>query len=133
MRATPKHPGTVAFVGAGPGDPGLLTLRAVDVLGRADVVIADEHPTTDLTRHCRADVTIVDLSVIEADRALTKAERAKTVVDAAKSGKSVVRLLVGDPLFDGDGAEEAAACAKAKLTVEVVPGVPVAAAVPTSL
>src|SRR5207237_4122383 len=77
------------------------------------------------------DVTIVDLSAVEADRALTKAERAKVVVDAAKGGRSVVRVLHGDPLFDGDGAEEAAACAKAKLTVEVVPGVPVAAAVPT--
>jgi uroporphyrinogen III methyltransferase/synthase len=135
MRATPKTTGpkitgAVAFVGAGPGDPGLLTLRAVDLLGRADVVIADELPTSDLTRHCRADALIVDLSAVEADRPLTKAERAKVVVDAVKSGKSVVRLLAGDPMFDGDGAEEAAACTKAKLSVEVVPGVPVAAAVP---
>jgi uroporphyrinogen III methyltransferase/synthase len=131
MRSTPKHAGTVAFVGAGPGDPGLLTLRAVELLGRADVVIADELPTTELTRHCRADAAIVDLSAIEADRPLTKAERAKSVVDAARSGKTVVRLHAGDPLLDGDGAEEAAICTKAKLTVEVVPGVPIAAAVPT--
>jgi uroporphyrinogen III methyltransferase/synthase len=131
MRATPKHAGTVAFVGAGPGDPGLLTLRAVDLLGRADVVVADEQLSVELTRHCRADVTIVDLSAVEADRPLTKAERAKSVVDLAKSGKTVIRLLVGDPLFDGDGAEEAAACAKAKLAVEVVPGVPLAAGVPS--
>ncbi|HTC69246.1 MAG TPA: SAM-dependent methyltransferase, partial [Acidothermaceae bacterium] len=135
MRATPKTTspkitGAVAFVGAGPGDPGLLTLRAVDLLGRADVVIADELPTSDITRHCRADVVIVDLSAVEADRPLTKAERAKAVVDAAKAGKTVVRLLTGDPMFDGEGAEEAAACTKAKLSVEVVPGVPVAAAVP---
>jgi len=131
MRSTAKHPGTVAFVGAGPGDPGLLTLRAVDLLGRADVVIADEALSVDVRRHCRADVVLIDLSVVEADRSLTKAERAKTVVDAARSGKSVVRLLAGDPLFDGDGAEEAAACSKAKLTLEVVPGVPIAVAVPT--
>jgi uroporphyrinogen III methyltransferase / synthase len=127
--AAPRHLGTVAFVGAGPGDPGLLTLRAVELLARADVVIADEPLSADLTRHCRVDVTIVDLSA--GDRSQTLADRSKAIIDAAKGGKSVVRLLMGDPLFDGDGAEEAAACAKAKLGVEVVPGVPVAAAVPT--
>ena len=74
---------------------------------------------------------MLDLSAIDAERSLTVAERAKAIVDAAKTGKRVVRLVMGDPLFDGDGADEAAACAKAKLIVEVVPGVPVAAAVPT--
>jgi uroporphyrinogen III methyltransferase / synthase len=127
--AAPRHLGTVAFVGAGPGDPGLLTLRAVELLARADVVIADEPLSSDLTKHCRAEVTIVDLSA--GDRSQTLADRTKAIVDASKGGKTVVRLLTGDPLFDGDGAEEAAACAKAKLGVEVVPGVPVAAAVPT--
>ena len=72
---------------------------------------------------------MIDLSA--GDRSQTLADRAKAIVDATKGGKTVVRLLAGDPLFDGDGAEEAAACAKAKLGVEVVPGVPVAAAVPT--
>ena len=126
-----RNLGTVAFVGAGPGDPGLLTLRAVDLLGRADVVIADEPLSADLTRHCRADVTDHRPVGVEADRSLTKAERAKASSMPPRAGKSVVRLLAGDPLFDGDGAEEAAACTKAKLGVEVVPGVPVAAAVPT--
>ncbi len=74
-------------------------------------------------------MAVLDLSAIDAS--LTVAERAKAIVDAAKTGKRVVRLVMGDPLFDGDGADEAAACAKAKLIVEVVPGVPVAAAVPT--
>jgi len=127
--AAPRLLGTVAFVGAGPGDPGLLTLRAVELLARANVVIADEPLSSDLTKHCRADVTLIDLSA--GDRSQTFADRTKTIVDATKGGKTVVRLLMGDPLFDGDGAEEAAACAKAKLGVEVVPGVPVAAAVPT--
>jgi uroporphyrinogen III methyltransferase/synthase len=125
----PRQLGTVAFVGAGPGDPGLLTLRAVELLARADVVIADEPLSSDLAKHCRADATIVDLSA--GDRSQTLADRTKAIVDAAKGGNGVVRLLMGDPLFDGDGAEEAAACAKSKLGVEVVPGVPVAAAVPT--
>jgi len=127
--AAPRNLGTVAFVGAGPGDPGLLTLRAVELLARANVVIADEPLSADLTKHCRADVIVIDLSA--GDRSQTLADRTKVIVDATKGGMSVVRLLMGDPLFDGDGAEEAAACAKAKLGVEVVPGVPVAAAVPT--
>jgi len=129
MRSMPKQAGTVAFVGAGPGDPGLLTLRAVELLGRAEVVVADAPLPYEITRHCADDVTIVDLSAVESDRPLTTAERAKAVVDAAKSGKSVARLIAGDPLFDGQGSEEAAACAKAKIVFEIVPGVPVAAAV----
>jgi uroporphyrinogen III methyltransferase / synthase len=130
MRSMPKHAGTVAFVGAGPGDPELLTLRAVELLGRADVVVADAPPAPDIARHFRDEVTVIDLSAVS-DQPLTKAERAKAVVDAAKSGKSVARLLAGDPLFDGEGADEAAACAKAKIAFEIVPGVPVAAAVPS--
>src|SRR5207237_7518958 len=89
------------------------------------------YPCPSFRRHCRDDVSVLDLSAVDAERTLTVAERAKAIVDAAKTGKRVVRLLMGDPLFDGDGADEAAACAKAKLIVEVVPGVPVAAAVPT--
>jgi uroporphyrinogen III methyltransferase/synthase len=131
MRAMPKHSGTVAFVGAGPGDPGLLTVRAAELLGRADVVVVDSAPLPEISRHFRADAAVVDLSADEPQRPRTAAEKAKAVVDAAKGGKVVVRLLAGDPLFDGDGSDEVAAVAKAKLGFEVVPGVPVAAAVPT--
>jgi uroporphyrinogen III methyltransferase/synthase len=131
----PKQAGTVAFVGAGPGDPGLLTLRAVELLGRAQVVVTDVTPSEEIARHLAADVNIVDLSATAGDdgvaAAPTKAARAKAVVDAAKSGASVVRLLAGDPLLDGQGADEVTACAKAKITFEIVPGVPVAAGVPT--
>jgi len=132
MRSMPKQAGTVAFVGAGPGDPGLLTLRAVELLGRADVVVSDTVPGPEISRHFKDDVSIVDLSAIagQAAKARTVSERAKPITDAAKAGKTVVRLLAGDPFFDGEGADEAAACAKAKLLFEIVPGVPVAAAVP---
>jgi len=109
----------------------LLTLRAAELLGHADVVVTNAPLSLETARHLRDDATVVDLSMVEADRPLTKAERAKAVVDAAKAGKRVVRLVAGDPLFDGDGADEAAACAKAKLPFEIVPGVPVAAAVPS--
>jgi len=109
----------------------LLTLRAVELLGRADVVISDAPPIPEIARHFRDDVIVVDLSAGEPSQPPTKAERTKAVVDAAKSGKSVVRLLMGDPLLDGEGTDEATACAKAKIAFEIVPGVPVAAAVPS--
>lgn len=135
MRSMPKQAGTVAFVGAGPGDPGLLTLRAVELLGRAQVVVADSALSPEVARHLPADASIVDLSAAAGDGAAsgapTKAARAKAVLDAAKSGAAVVRLIAGDPLLDGQGADEVAACAKAKIAFEIVPGVPVAAAVPS--
>jgi uroporphyrinogen III methyltransferase/synthase len=116
-------PGTVAFVGAGPGDASLLTLRAVEALAAADVVVADHVPRTGVLAHCRPDVDIVDASHGDDGAPLTAALRAKLVVDAAKSGRAVVRLMDGDPALFGGLGDEAAACVKAKLPFEVVPGV----------
>ncbi len=133
MSSLPKQPGTASFVGAGPGDPALLTVRAVELLGRADVVVVDAMPERAIARHFRDDAAVVDLSAIAAerpDRPLTKSDRAKPVLDAVKSGKNAVRLLPGDPLFDSQGADEIAVCAKAKIPFEIVPGVPVAVGVP---
>jgi len=131
MRSTPKPAGTVAFVGAGPGDPALLTLRAAELLGRADVVVTDAAPVAELTRLFRDDAAVVELFSDDEGGARSAAERAKAVTEPAKAGKSVVRLLAGDPFFDADGADEIAACAKAKLPFEIVPGIPVASGVPS--
>ena len=123
----------MAFVGAGPGDPGLLTVRAAELIARADVLIADGVPAPEVVRRLSPDATLVELSAQAADRGdrpHTVAERAKIVADAAKSGQSVVRLLPGDPLLDGPGGDEIAAFAKSKLAFEIVPGVPVATGVP---
>ncbi len=133
MKSMPKHPGTVAFVGGGPGDPGLLTLRGAELLGRADVVVVDAPPEPELMSYFRDGASVVDLSAVESAKPLTKAERCKRIVDAAKSGKTVVRLVVGDPLVDGGhvgSTDEILACAKAKLVFEIAPGVPVAIGVP---
>ena len=123
--------GEVAFVGAGPGDEGLLTLRAVDRLRAADVVITDQ-PGREalLAAHCRPDVEVVDASFGEDGQPLTRASRAKIVVKAARGGRSVVRLMDGDPTMFTGLAEEIAACRKDDVPFEVVPGVTAATAVP---
>jgi uroporphyrinogen III methyltransferase / synthase len=123
--------GSVAFVGAGPGDDALLTLRAVDRLGEADVVVLDQLPReTMIARHCRPDVEVLDAGFGEDGQPMTRAGRAKLVVTAARSGHRVVRLLDGDPATFTGLAEEIAACRKHALPFEVVPGVSAALAVP---
>ncbi len=122
--------GSVAFVGAGPGDPGLLTLRAVELFRTADAVVLDGE-TDDLPlRYCRPDVEIIRNSLSEDDQLLAHAAQAKLMVSAANTGKSVVRVLDGDPSIYGGVAEEAAVCAKAGIPFEIVPGVSSATAVP---
>jgi len=137
-RVTPS--GHVSFVGAGPGDPGLLTLRAVELLRAADVVIADrgeEH--AELVRQVRVapdgtplpEVEVVDGTGATVGTPLTTAARAKLVVKHARSGARVVRLLAGDPFSDATGPEEAQVCRRSGIDFEVVPGIPTASAVPT--
>ena len=137
-RVTPQ--GHVSFVGAGPGDPGLLTLRAVELLRAADVVIADRlDQHADLVRSVRTaadgsalpDAEIVDGLGSGEGTPLTAAARAKLVVKHARTGARVVRLLAGDPFSDSTGPEEAQACRRSGIDFEVVPGVPTASAVPT--
>jgi uroporphyrinogen III methyltransferase/synthase len=114
------EPGTVVFIGAGPGDPGLLTTAALRALRESEVILLQ-----------RAGIVPDDLlppgvPVLEQHGPTA----AKAVLDAAKSGKQVGRVLVGDPLVDSYGAEEAAACLRAGVPFEIVPGIPVATAVP---
>lgn len=123
--------GSVAFVGAGPGDDGLLTLRAVERLTEADVVVLDQLPREAMiARHCRPGVDVLDAGFGEDGQPMTRASRAKLVVTAAKTGARVVRLLDGDPATFTGLAEEIAACRKQSLPFEVVPGVSAALAVP---
>lgn len=134
--------GGVAFVGTGPGDPELLTVRAVQLIRAADVIIteAPEHRT--LVATLREDVSLdpevetedgpefVDGGFGEDGQPLTHAARAKLVVKQAKRDLQVVRLLGGDPFLYASGPEEAQAVAKAGRAFEVIPGVSSVAAVP---
>ncbi|MCL6537681.1 MAG: bifunctional uroporphyrinogen-III C-methyltransferase/uroporphyrinogen-III synthase [Acidothermus sp.] len=121
--------GEIAFVGIGPGDPDLLTVRAAELLGRADTIVVDAAPPASISRHFRPEATVVDFSALESGRLPGKTERAKYLLEAAKSGQRVVRLVPGDPFFDTQH-DEISACAKAHIPFEVVPGVPHATAVP---
>ena len=137
--ATATRPAHVAFVGAGPGDPALLTVAATELLARADTIVIDHLAREVLVeRFARPDVTIVDagtdsLSHGDHGRPLTHAAKAKLVVQAAKAapGGLVVRLLDGDPAMFAGLAEEALACHKAKIGFDIVPGVSAVSAVPT--
>ncbi len=131
----PASPARVAFVGAGPGDPGLMTLRGRDLLAAADVVILDRIAGSDVVlAHARPDVEIIDASHGERGQELTQAMRAKVVVKAAKSvGDTglVVRLMDGDPSTFNGLVDEVRACRKAGVTFDIVPGVSAVSAVPT--
>jgi uroporphyrinogen III methyltransferase / synthase len=125
-----KRTGFVAFVGAGPGDPDLLTLRGVELLRQADAVVLDDLAREPFLRHCRSDVEVLDGAFGTDGEPLLSAARAKLALESAKRGQRVVRLLDGDPGTYGSLAEEATACAKAKVAFEIVPGVSAVTAVP---
>jgi uroporphyrinogen III methyltransferase / synthase len=122
--------GFVSFVGSGPGDPDLLTVRAVDLLRRAEVVVTEspEHGAL-VSAFCPA-AEVVDGGFGEDGQPLTLAGRAKVLVKQAKTGRRVVRLMAGDPFVYASGPEEAQACVKAGVGFEIVPGVSSVTAVP---
>ncbi len=133
--------GWVSFVGSGPGDPELLTVRAVDLLRQAEVVVTEVPDHEPLVRSLLGlpaatpgDETapgprFVDGGFGEDGQPLTHAARAKVVVRHAKRQR-VVRLMVGDPFLYASGPEEAQACVKAGVGFEIVPGVSSVTAVP---
>ena len=136
--------GWVSFVGSGPGDPELLTVRAVGLLEQAEVIVTEAPEHVALVRTLLGLPDPADLAEGEAvcgpefvdggfgedGQPLTHAARAKVVVKQAKRGKRVVRLMTGDPFLYASGPEEAQACAKAAIGFEIVPGVSSVSAVP---
>lgn len=132
--AVPRSVGSVAFVGTGPGDPGLLTVRATELIAKADLVITESPEHEALLRELLCErfdqITVVDGGYGEDGQPLTHASRAKLVVKHAKGDGNVVRLISGDPWMYATGSEEAAACAKASIGFEIVPGVTSVTAVP---
>jgi uroporphyrinogen III methyltransferase/synthase len=120
---TRKKFAAVSFVGVGPGNKDLLTVRAAELLRQAELVAVDRNLRELVVDLASSEVELLDTSKLDV------AERAKALVAAAKEGRSVVRVLAGDGGLFGGLAEEADAVAKAKVPVEIVPGVPTAAAV----
>lgn len=124
--------GTVYLVGAGPGDPGLLTLRGVELLQRADVVVFDALVSEQVLAMAPAKAEMIYGGKRAGEHHLTQAQLNTLLADRARSGRCVVRLKGGDPYVFGRGGEEAEALAQAGIPFEVVPGVSSFHAVPSS-
>jgi uroporphyrinogen III methyltransferase / synthase len=120
--------GRVYLVGGGPGDPGLITLRGVECLSRADVVVYDYLVNPRVLAHARGDVELVCLGRHGHGRVMKQDEINAVLVDRGRAGKTVVRLKGGDPAIFGHLGDEAAALAAAGVPFEVVPGVTAASA-----
>jgi uroporphyrinogen III methyltransferase/synthase len=120
----------VYLLGAGPGDPGLLTLRARDILAAADTVVYDYLASSGLLEHCRGDAELIYVGKKGGDHTMGQQEINALLVDKARSGRSVARLKGGDPYVFGRGAEEVEELVAAGVSFEVVPGVTSAVAAP---
>jgi len=122
--------GKVYLVGAGPGDPGLITLKAMECLAGADVVVYDFLANPALLSLAGPEAELVYVGKQASDHTLSQEDINRLIVDLARAGKVVVRLKGGDPFVFGRGGEEAEDLARAGLDFEVVPGVTSAIAVP---
>jgi uroporphyrinogen III methyltransferase/synthase len=123
--------GRVILVGAGPGDPDLLTLRALRELERADVVLYDALIPPVILELANPEARRIDVGKRgDGTRGIAQDEIAARLIEEARAGHHVVRLKGGDPFMFGRGGEEASACAEAGIEFEVVPGISSALAVP---
>jgi uroporphyrin-III C-methyltransferase/precorrin-2 dehydrogenase/sirohydrochlorin ferrochelatase len=124
--------GSVALVGGGPGDPGLITLRGRRLLADADVVVVDRLGPRALLDELGPDVEIIEAGKAPDNHTLPQEAINELLISLAKQGKSVVRLKGGDPFVFGRGGEELLALVRAGVVCEVVPGVTSAIAVPAA-
>jgi len=118
-----KPKGIVYLVGAGPGDAGLLTLRAAELLARADVVIHDALVNPEVLTLAPKSAELIAAGQPAPGTGLAASELKELLLARARAGRSIVRLIGGDPYFFGSGSEEAELLADARVPFEVVPGV----------
>ncbi|MDO5861320.1 MAG: uroporphyrinogen-III C-methyltransferase [Thermoplasmata archaeon] len=122
--------GKVYLVGAGPGDPGLFTIRGLELLRTADVVMYDALANPELLKECKEGAELIDAGKRARDHHLSQWQTNELLVKYAEEGKTVVRLKGGDPFLFGRGAEEAEELRAAGAEVHVVPGVSSSISVP---
>src|SRR5262252_2330920 len=118
---------TVYLIGAGPGDPGLITVRGLQCLTSADVVLYDHLVHPRILRHARADAERIDVGVA-APQPLEQEAICYLLAEKAREGKVVARLKWGDPFVSDRGGSEALFLHEQKVPFEVVPGIPAALA-----
>ena len=131
-RAQRTTAGSVALVGGGPGDSGLITVRGRRLLGQADVVVADRLGPRELLAELAPDVRVIEVGKTPGHHPVPQSEINRILVDEALQGHRVVRLKGGDPYVLGRGGEEAEFCRQHGVEVEVVSGVTSAISVPAA-
>ena len=125
-----KSNGKVYLVGAGPGDPKLITVKGAELLSKADIVVNDRLANPRLLDYVNPNAEIIYAGKQSRNHFLPQDEIIRVIIDHAKQGKVVVRLKGGDPFVFGRGGEEAEALTEAGIEFEVVPGITSAIAVP---
>ena len=125
--------GRVYLIGAGPGDPELMTLKAARALGRADVILVDELVNRGCLAHARSDAKVIEAGKRGGCRSTPQRFIEKLLVQFARQGMIVARLKGGDPFVFGRGGEELQALLAHGIDVEVIPGITAGLGVPAAL
>ena len=133
LESTPQPKGRVALVGAGPGDPELLTLKAVRALQSATVILYDQLVGADVLELARREARRIPVGKTGHGPSCKQSEINMMMIGLALSGENVVRLKGGDPMIFGRAAEEIDACAAAGIEVSVIPGISAAQGAASSL
>jgi len=131
--ATPHLQGRVLLVGAGPGDPELLTVKAVRALKAADVILYDRLVGLGILDHARREAELIPVGKAKGQHSVPQSEINAVLIARARAGQTVVRLKVGDPFIFGRGGEELDALREAGIPIEIVPGVTAGIAAAASL
>jgi uroporphyrinogen III methyltransferase/synthase len=124
------RPGVVYLVGAGPGDPGLMSARALELIAGADVILHDRLIPEGALDRARDDAELLYVGKEPGKPSVEQDEIAAKLIEHAQAGRSVVRLKGGDPFVFGRGGEEAEALVEAQVPFEVVPGITAGIAAP---
>src|SRR6185369_14293657 len=129
----PRARGRVLLVGAGPGDPELLTMKAVRALKAADIILYDRLVGEGVLDHARREAELIPVGKAKSAHSVPQEEINKLLIERARAGQTVVRLKGGDPFIFGRGGEELDALRAAGIAIEIVPGVTAGIAAAASL